>query len=58
MTRKPEDNTASRQAIRAQIDENLRRVYASALNEDLPDRFRDLLAQLKEKDDNGRGNGP
>lgn len=30
-----------------QIDENLRRVYDEALNEELPDRFKDLLARLK-----------
>lgn len=40
----------SRQAIRDQIDENLKRVYADALNEELPDRFRDLLAKLKAGD--------
>lgn len=42
-----EDETPKRQAIRAQIDENLKRVYAQALSEELPDRFKDLLAQLK-----------
>lgn len=42
-----EDDTPKRQAIRAQIDENLKRVYAQALSEELPDRFKDLLAQLK-----------
>ena len=42
-----EDETPKRQAIRAQIDENLKRVYAEALSEELPDRFKDLLAQLK-----------
>lgn len=36
-----------RQAIRAQIDENLKRVYSAALNEELPDRFRELLDQLR-----------
>ena len=42
-----EDETPKRQAIRAQIDENLKRVYAEALSEELPDRFKALLAQLK-----------
>lgn len=42
-----DENTPKRQAIRAQIDENLKRVYAEALSEELPDRFKDLLAQLK-----------
>jgi len=43
--------SARQQAIRTQIDENLKRVYNAALNEELPDRFKDLLAQL-------RGTGP
>lgn len=30
-----------------QIDENLKRVYDDVLNEVVPDRFHDLLAQLK-----------
>ncbi|WP_425092150.1 NepR family anti-sigma factor [Tropicimonas sp. S265A] len=33
-----------------QIDENLKRVYEDTLKEELPDRFLDLLAQLKEKE--------
>jgi Anti-sigma factor NepR len=32
------------------IDENLRRVYDEALNEEIPDRFKELLAQLKQRD--------
>ena len=47
MSSDPEEKAPQRQAMRAQIDENLRRVYSTALNEELPDRFRDLLAQLK-----------
>jgi hypothetical protein len=50
MTKHKNEDPPKRQAIRAQIDENLKRVYSTALNEDLPDRFRDLLAQLKAKD--------
>jgi hypothetical protein len=38
-------------AMKAQIDENLKRVYQEALSEEVPDRFKDLLAQLKAKDD-------
>ncbi|AHM05129.1 hypothetical protein roselon_02831 [Roseibacterium elongatum DSM 19469] len=30
-----------------QIDENLKRVYDDVLNEAVPDRFLDLIAQLK-----------
>ena len=48
-----DDGAPKRQAIREQIDENLKRVYAAALNEELPDRFRDLLEQLKGKDKPG-----
>ncbi len=48
-----DEDAPKRQAIREQIDENLKRVYAAALNEELPDRFRDLLAQLKAKGESG-----
>ena len=48
-------NTPIKPELRRDIDENLKRVYAAALNEELPDRFRDLLAQLKAKE--GQGNG-
>lgn len=54
MTKQKDEDPPKRQAIQAQIDENLKRVYATALNEELPDRFRDLLAQLKAKD-SGKG---
>jgi len=54
MKKDHEVDPPKRQAIREQIDENLKRVYAAALNEELPDRFRDLLAQLK----SGEGSGP
>lgn len=63
MTKNSDEGPQSRQAIRAQIDENLKRVYNSALNEELPDRFRDLLEQLKARDlsakgpDAGKGGG-
>lgn len=50
MTKAKDEDTPKRQAIRDQIDENLKRVYTATLNEELPDRFRDLLAQLKGKD--------
>ncbi|SFR39658.1 NepR family anti-sigma factor [Litoreibacter janthinus] len=33
-----------------QIDENLKRVYEEVVNEELPDRFKELLAQLKSGD--------
>ncbi|WP_193139221.1 MULTISPECIES: NepR family anti-sigma factor [unclassified Meridianimarinicoccus] len=31
-----------------QIDDNLRRVYSDAVNEPLPDRFAQLLQQLRD----------
>lgn len=36
-----------RSAVRAQIDENLRRVYDEVLTEEVPDRFKELLARLQ-----------
>lgn len=36
------------------IDENLKRVYEDALNEEIPDRFHALLDQLKAQDGAGR----
>lgn len=47
MTLENDDDAPRRQAIRAQIDENLKRVYADALTTELPDRFKDLLARLR-----------
>jgi hypothetical protein len=32
------------------IDENLKRVFDQTLNEGIPDRFKNLLSQLKEQD--------
>jgi hypothetical protein len=32
------------------IDENLKRVYEETLDEGIPDRFKDLLNQLKQQD--------
>lgn len=36
--------------LEEQIDENLRRVYAQAAEEDVPDRFLKLLDQLRTQD--------
>ena len=36
--------------VMRQIDENLRRVYQEAANEEIPDRFQQLLERLKEQD--------
>ena len=40
-----EDGTKQRRP--SQIDENLRRVYEEALSEEVPDKFRQLLEQLR-----------
>ena len=42
-----ESNSDQRQSV---IDENLRRVYEKTVEEGIPDRFKDLLNQLKEQD--------
>jgi hypothetical protein len=36
--------------LKAQIDENLKRVYQEALEESVPDRFKDLIEQLRQKE--------
>ena len=43
-------NTIEPDALQAQIDENLKKVYQAALEEQVPDRFRDLLEQLRQKE--------
>jgi hypothetical protein len=55
MKKDKDEDAPKRQAIREQIDENLRRVYTATLNEELPDRFKDLLAQLRSKADVDKG---
>ena len=45
MTKNTQNNDTS-----DEIDANLRRVYEKVLNEDLPDRFLDLLNRLKAED--------
>lgn len=41
MTQKPNSPNVNRQ-----INENLQRVYSEALNQELPDKFLDLIARL------------
>jgi hypothetical protein len=36
--------------VAREIDENLKRVYSATLSEAVPDRFTQLLAQLREKE--------
>ncbi|WP_298493491.1 NepR family anti-sigma factor [uncultured Maritimibacter sp.] len=49
------DNDEDR--LQRQIDDNLRKVFQSKLDEDVPDKFLDLLAKLKEQDSGGRAHG-
>lgn len=44
-------NGRTRSALKAQIDENLRRVYKEALTEEVPDKFKELLDRLKAAED-------
>ncbi len=39
------------------IDENLKRVYQDMLEEQVPDRFLDLIAQLRAQDETGGTGG-
>jgi hypothetical protein len=36
--------------LKAAIDENLRKIYQEILEEELPDRFKQLLEQLRKKE--------
>ncbi|WP_380058013.1 NepR family anti-sigma factor [Falsihalocynthiibacter sp. SS001] len=38
--------------MQRQIDENLKRVFQQTADEELPDRFKELLDKLKEQDAN------
>ena len=51
-TQPEEDHSSAeqRRQIQRDIDENLKRTYKEALQIDVPDRFHQLLAALREKD--------
>ncbi|MGQ0567356.1 MAG: NepR family anti-sigma factor [Gemmobacter sp.] len=49
-TQDPRATPEQRRQIKHAIDENLRRTYQAALDEDVPDRFHKLLAALRDKD--------
>ena len=40
----------SRDDVRREIDNNIKRIYQQTLEEDIPDRFKDLLSKLKEQE--------
>lgn len=44
-----QDQSKDREGV---IDENLRRVFQESVDEGIPDRFKSLLEQLKQQDDN------
>ncbi len=46
-----EKSRATRRNMNKQIDENLKRAYDATVSEELPDRFKDLIAKLKAKDE-------
>ncbi|PJJ85630.1 hypothetical protein CLV77_0149 [Brevirhabdus pacifica] len=43
------DENEEKVAVSRQIDENLKRVYQEKVEEELPDRFKNLLEQLKQQ---------
>ncbi len=45
------DRDKPKSGLERQIDENLRKVYQKTVEEDVPDRFAELLRRLKEQDD-------
>lgn len=46
----PQRDDSRREAVEKQIDENLRRVYEQDVTEQVPERFLELLKQLREQD--------
>lgn len=46
----PMKNDHRKPSVQQEIDDNLKKVYEQALQEDIPDRFRDLLAQLRDRE--------
>lgn len=47
---KPSRPRVNSLAVTREIDENLKRVYQEALTEEVPDKFIQLLAQLRAKE--------
>ncbi len=40
----------SKSKVHDQIDANLKKVYSATLSEDVPDKFKQLLEQLRQKE--------
>jgi hypothetical protein len=49
MKQENESNGRPGRDLRDQIDQNLRRVYQDAVQQEVPERFRLLIEQLREK---------
>ena len=45
-----QDDDQKKQRFEALIDDNLKLLYSDLVQEELPDRFKDLLSQLKDQD--------
>lgn len=54
MKRMATENDKTR-IVERQIDENLRRVYQQMVNEEVPDKFMQLLTRLKQQSDDQDG---
>ncbi len=50
MAPKPKITSPVPESVARQIDENLRRIYAAKLSEDIPDQLQELLKQLRDTD--------
>jgi hypothetical protein len=46
------DQDGPKTSLEEQIEENLRKVYQKTLEEQVPDRFMDLLEKLRQQDAN------
>jgi hypothetical protein len=49
--------TKNTNRLQDEIDDNLRRAYNDVLKEDVPDRFTDLLNQLRARDSDAVSSG-
>lgn len=51
MSAKKQSSKQVDKGLEHQIDESIRRVYQEALSDEIPDRFRSLLDQLRQQDE-------
>lgn len=45
-----DSDNGSKARFEALVDDNLKRIYSDLVQEELPDRFKNLLDQLREQD--------